>query len=168
MSDFRGATDTALLKQAIGLAWRCPPSETAFSVGAMIVADDGTVLGTGWSRRGDLREHAEEAALADVAEADRGLLATATIYTSLEPCSTRASRPVTCTQHILQAGIPRVVFAWREPDLFVDCVGAETLRAAGREVLELAELAPAAREPNAHLLPTSTESAPDSDGPHNE
>ena len=153
MSEFRESRDRALLEQAIGLAWRCPPSETAFSVGAMIVADDGTVLGKGWSRRGDPHEHAEEAALADVGEADRDLLATATIYTSLEPCSTRASRPVTCTQHILQAGIPRVVFAWREPDLFVDCVGAETLRAAGREVLELVELAPAAREPNSHLLP---------------
>lgn len=153
MNEFRESRDRALLEQAIGLAWRCPPSETAFSVGAMIVADDGTVLGTGWSRRGDPHEHAEEAALADVPEADRDLLATATIYTSLEPCSTRASRPVTCTQHILLAGIPRVVFAWREPDLFVDCVGAETLRAAGREVLELAELAPAAREPNSHLLP---------------
>ncbi len=160
--------DRELLEQAIGLAWRCPPSDTAFSVGAMVVADDGTVLGTGWSRRSDPHEHAEEAALADVAEADRGRLAAATIYTSLEPCSARASRPVTCTQHILQEGIPRIVYAWREPNLFVDCVGAETLRAAGREVHELADLADAAREPNSHLVPASMESAPDSDGPRDE
>lgn len=165
MNEILRPRDRELLEQAIGLAWRCPPSETAFSVGAMVVADDGTVLGTGWSRKSDPREHAEEAALADVAEADRNRLAAATIYTSLEPCSTRASRPVTCTQHILQAGIPRVVFAWREPDLFVDCVGAETLRAAGREVHELTDLAAAAREPNSHLVPASIEVVPDIDRP---
>jgi pyrimidine deaminase RibD-like protein len=152
MSDTSESLDRELLEQAIRLAWRCPPSDTAFSVGAMVVAEDGTVLGTGWSRRSDPHEHAEEAALADVAQADRHRLAAATIYTSLEPCSARASRPVTCTQHILRAGIPRIVYAWREPDLFVDCVGAETLRAAGREVVELADLADAAREPNLHLI----------------
>ena len=168
MSETPESRARALLEQAIGLAWRCPPSETAFSVGAMVVADDGVVLGTGWSRKSDPHEHAEEAALADIAEADRVRLATATIYTSLEPCSTRASRPVTCTQHILQAGIPRIVYAWREPDLFVDCIGAETLRAAGREVYELADLAAAARRPNSHLVPASKELGSDSDGQRGE
>lgn len=152
MSGTPESRDPELLQQAIGLAWRCTPSETAFSVGAMVVADDGTVLGTGWSRRSDPHEHAEESALADVAEGDRHRLAASTMYTSLEPCSARASRPVTCTQHILQTGVPRIVYAWREPDLFVDCVGAETLRAAGREVLELTDMADAAREPNRHLI----------------
>lgn len=168
MNELFESRDRKLLEDAIDLAWRCPPSETAFSVGAMIVADDGTVLGTGWSRRSDPHEHAEEAALADVDEADRHRLTAATIYTSLEPCSTRASRPVSCTQHILQAAIPRIVYAWREPDLFVDCVGAETLRAAGREVRELADLADAAREPNVHLLSAHEESTPASEGPHSD
>ena len=74
------------------------------------------------------------------------------MYTSLEPCSARASRPRSCTELILAAGIPRVVFAWREPSIFVDCVGAETLRAAARTVIELPELADQVREINAHLL----------------
>ena len=39
-----------------------------------------------------------------------------------------------------------MVFAWREPELFVDGEGAELLRAAGVEVVELAELAEAARD----------------------
>ncbi|WP_125778414.1 deaminase [Antribacter gilvus] len=142
--------DRAFLQRAVDLAWRCPPSDTAFSVGALIVDRDGTVLAEGWSRRTDPHDHAEEAALAAVA--DRSRLRGATIYTSLEPCSARASRPITCTQHILDAGIPRVVYAWSEPDLFVDCVGAETLLAAGCEVVQLEDLAEAAREPNRHLL----------------
>ncbi|MGY0386382.1 dCMP deaminase [Nocardioides sp. WG-D5] len=142
--------DRRLLIRAIELAERCPPSTTAFSVGALITSPDGTVLGEGWSRKDDPHQHAEEAALDSLLEGTD--LTSATIYTSLEPCSTRASRPVTCTQHILSAGIPRIVYAWREPSTFVDCVGAETLEAAGRTVIQLTELADAARAVNTHLL----------------
>lgn len=144
--------DRELLLEAIALAHRCPPSTTAFSVGAVIVADDGTELGRGWSRRHDLTEHAEEAALADVTGDDRLRLRTATIYTSLEPCSARASRAVTCTEHILATGIGRIVFAWSEPSLFVEGRGAEILERAGRTVVQVPDLADAAREPNLHLL----------------
>ncbi|GAB3168766.1 hypothetical protein GCM10027059_32220 [Myceligenerans halotolerans] len=144
--------DRELLLEAIALAHRCPPSRTAFSVGAIIVADDGDELGRGWSRRHDLTEHAEEAALADVSGADHDRLPTATIYTSLEPCSARASRPVTCTEHILATGIGRIVYAWSEPALFVDGHGAGILRQAGRTVTQIPDLAEAAREPNLHLL----------------
>lgn len=145
--------DRDLLAQAIELAHRSPRSDTAYAVGALIVADDGVVLSEGWSRYGDdPHEHAEEGAIARVAEADRPRLTSATIYTSLEPCSTRASRPVTCTQRILDAGIPRMVFAWREPSIFANCIGADLLRDAGIEVLELGDLADAAREPNLPVL----------------
>jgi pyrimidine deaminase RibD-like protein len=139
--------DRELLARAVALAWRCPPSATAFSVGALVVGADGTVLAEGWSRRSDPHDHAEEAALATLDEVPPG----STVFTSLEPCSARASRPRTCTELILAAGIARVVFAWREPALFVDCDGAERLRAAGVEVVECPELADAAREPNRHL-----------------
>jgi pyrimidine deaminase RibD-like protein len=45
-----------------------------------------------------------------------------------------------------------VVFAWREPSIFVDCEGAELLRAAGVEVVEVPDLAGEVREVNRHLL----------------
>lgn len=141
--------DRELLTRAIELARRCPPSDTAFSVGALVVGPDGAVLAEGWSRRDDEKVHAEEAALGDL---DGTVPTGTTVYSSLEPCSTRASRPRTCTQLILAAGVERVVFAWREPSLFVDCEGAELLRAAGLEVVELTELAGAAQEVNRHLL----------------
>jgi pyrimidine deaminase RibD-like protein len=139
--------DRELLARAVELARRCPPSDTAFSVGALVVDVDGTVLADGWSRRSDPKEHAEEAALAALDAVPPG----ATVYSSLEPCSARTSRPRTCTELIIAAGIARVVFAWREPSLFVECDGAERLRAAGVEVVELADLAASAREPNRHL-----------------
>jgi diaminohydroxyphosphoribosylaminopyrimidine deaminase/5-amino-6-(5-phosphoribosylamino)uracil reductase len=77
----------------------------------------------------------------------------ATLYSTLEPCSLRASRPRTCSQLILEAGVGRVVLAWREPSLFVaDAQGVELLTAAGVTVLELPELAEAARAVNAQLF----------------
>jgi diaminohydroxyphosphoribosylaminopyrimidine deaminase/5-amino-6-(5-phosphoribosylamino)uracil reductase len=140
------------LAEAVELSRRCPPSSTAFSVGALVVAADGEVLATGYSRAEDPHDHAEEVALRRVSTAD-ARLAGATVYSSLEPCSARASRPRTCTDLILAAGVRRVVFAWREPALFVDCHGAELLAAAGVEVVELPRLADAVRRVNAHLLP---------------
>lgn len=142
--------DRRYLRAAVELSRRCPVSETAFSVGAFVALSDGTVLATGYSRENDPKVHAEEAALAKLDPAGPAL-AGATIYSSLEPCSTRASRPLSCARLILDAGIDRVVFAWREPALFVDCEGAELLRAAGCEVVEMPELAPLVREVNAHL-----------------
>lgn len=140
--------DRTLLRRAVALAGRCPPSAT-FRVGALVVAADGSTIAEGWSGRRDARDHAEESALADAVGDPR--LAGATIYSSLEPCSTRASRPASCTGLILAAGIPRVVYAWREPALFVDCQGDELLRAAGREVVEVPELARLVRAANTHL-----------------
>jgi 5-amino-6-(5-phosphoribosylamino)uracil reductase len=142
--------DRRWLRFATELSRASPPSTSAFSVGAAVVGEDGTLLATGYSREQEPHDHAEEVAL-------RGLpagvpLAGATIYSSLEPCSARASRPRTCSELILAAGIGRVVFAWREPELFVDCHGAEDMRAAGLDVVERTDLAPAVRAVNAHLL----------------
>lgn len=144
---------------AIELAWQCPPSPESFSVGALIVAVDGTELARGFSREaGDPHVHAEEAALAKLAPGDPRL-AGATLYSTLEPCSQRKSRPSSCTELILATrsdagndGIGRVVLAWREPSLFVaDCQGAELLWQAGIEVTELLELAESAKAANRHL-----------------
>jgi diaminohydroxyphosphoribosylaminopyrimidine deaminase/5-amino-6-(5-phosphoribosylamino)uracil reductase len=151
MSTDRAARDRCYLRDAIDLAARCPPSRSAFSVGALIVDVAGTVLATGYSRETDPRDHAEEAALAKL-PATHPALREATLYSSLEPCSTRASRPRSCTELILATPIPRIVFAWREPNLFADCQGAELLHAAGREVVELPELAELVRWTNRHLL----------------
>jgi 5-amino-6-(5-phosphoribosylamino)uracil reductase len=143
------ARDRHWLQAAIDLSRRCPPSDTAYSVGAIIVGADGEVLARGHSRESDPTIHAEEAALARLAGgAARG----ATLYSSLEPCSLRRSRPLSCARLIRDAGIGRVVFALREPALFVDCRGAEELAEAGVAVVELPDLGEQVREVNGHLL----------------
>ncbi|MFG2606934.1 dihydrofolate reductase family protein [Streptomyces sp. NPDC048514] len=146
------AADRHWLRTACELAALCPPSETAFSVGAVVVAADGTELARGHSREGgDPVVHAEEAALAKLDTADPRL-AGATVYSSLEPCARRASRPVPCAELILRAGVRRVVTAWREPDTFVaGADGTGLLLGSGAEVVVLPEFEAPAKAPNAHL-----------------
>lgn len=146
------AADHHWLALACELAERCPPSDTAFSVGAVVVAADGTELARGHSREaGDPVVHAEEAALAKLDPADPRLPG-ATVYSSLEPCARRASRPAPCARLILDAGVRRVVTAWREPDTFVtDADGSGLLAAEGVEVVVLPEHEERAKAPNRHL-----------------
>jgi pyrimidine deaminase RibD-like protein len=145
------AADRFWLGEAIGLSRRCPPSASAYCVGAVLVSSDGSVLATGFSRERDRRDHAEEAALAAVDPADPRL-PSATLYSSLEPCRFRSSRPVPCAELIIVAGLRRVVIAWLEPPVLAPGGGAQRLREAGVTVLEIPELAAAARAVNAAVL----------------
>lgn len=159
------AADRHWLGAAIELSRRCPPSPSAFSVGAVLVGPDGRRIATGFSRQTDPADHAEEVALAgtagagaaggggsDGAGSDGAAMREATIYCSLEPCLRRASRPVPCAELILAAGLRRVVLAWLEPPLFVPGGGARWLRNRGVTVVQLPELAEQAQAVNAHLL----------------
>jgi len=141
-------SDEDHLREAVRLAYSCPPSATAFSVGAVIAVPGGPVLSRGYSRQEDPHDHAEEVALRHAPASLEGV----TIYSSLEPCGERASRPLTCAQLIVAAGIRRVVYAWDEPSLFVPGRGVEVLRAAGVEVVKAAGLEAEARAANVHLF----------------
>ena len=139
--------DRRLLGAAIDLSRLSPPSPTHYAVGAVITDDTGAVLATGYTGETDPSFHAEEAALAKLGPTARPF----TVYTSLEPCTVRRSRPAPCTELILAAGVRRVVLALREPPLFADCHGVETLRRNGVEVREFADLGHRVRRLNAHL-----------------
>lgn len=145
------SSDRQWMEVALDLARRCPPKQSAYSVGAVIVDEHGQEIARGYSRETDGSVHAEEVALARLPDGDPRLRK-ATMYSTLEPCSQRASRPRTCTQLILDAGLPRVVIAWREPSLFVaDGRGYELLTGAGVSVTELPGYAARARAANSHL-----------------
>lgn len=131
--------DRHWLRRAVELAGLCPPSGDAFCVGAVIVAADGTEIARGHSRDTDGAVHAEESALARAGDDPR--LQGATIYSSLEPCGERRSRPTPCANLIIDAGIGRVVYAWSEPPDFVDRpVGAVVLAEAGVETVQVPDI----------------------------
>ncbi len=127
------------------------------------------MIATGYSRETDPGDHAEEVTLrraAGPAAAGSGAgaapgsvaglgpadLGRATLYSSLEPCLRRASRPAPCAELIAAAGLRRVVIAWREPPLFVPGGGTAWLADRGIAVIEVPDLAEAARSANRHLL----------------
>jgi riboflavin biosynthesis pyrimidine reductase/pyrimidine deaminase RibD-like protein len=140
------AMDRHWLTRTIDLSHRCPPSTTAFSVGAVIVDESGEEIAWGYSRETDDLVHAEESALAKLGDDPR--LNGATIYSSMEPCSRRKSRPKACARLIREAGIRRVVFALREPSTFVVGEGAEELTNAGVTIVEYPDLGDKVRDAN--------------------
>jgi diaminohydroxyphosphoribosylaminopyrimidine deaminase / 5-amino-6-(5-phosphoribosylamino)uracil reductase len=99
------------------------------AVGSVLVRD-GRVSATGWhSRAGG--PHAEIEALSSLLEP--GLAAGATLYVTLEPCSTQG-RTAPCTDAIIAANIPRVVVGATDLNPKHQGRGIEQLRHAGIEV----------------------------------
>ena len=99
-------------------------------VGAVIVRDDGTIIGQGYHERyGEL--HAERNALKNCMEPPAG----ATMYVTLEPCCHHGRQPP-CTDAILEAGIRRVVVGSGDPNPRVAGGGIRILREHGIEVVE--------------------------------
>ena len=118
----------ALARRGIGFTSPNPP------VGAILVRD-GRELGAGWHERAG-EPHAEINALNQAiarhgVEAARG----ATLYVTLEPCST-SGRTGPCTTAIQKAGLARVVVGARDPNPAHAGRGLELLEKAGLDVVE--------------------------------
>ncbi len=143
--------DLHWLARAIELSRLCEPSETAFSVGAVLLDASGRQVAGGYSREGGQRRHAEETALRKAAEQGADV-AGGTVYSTMEPCGERVSGAVPCAELIRRGRLRRVVYILAEPEFFVVPRGARTLTDAGIVVCTAAELAAEVRAVNAHLL----------------
>lgn len=103
-------------------------------VGAVIVAEDGKIIGEGYHHRYG-GPHAEVCAVNSVKDTDRHLLKDSTIYVTLEPCSHYGKTPP-CSKLIIDTGIPRVVVGSSDPFPEVSGRGIKMLRDSGVEVVE--------------------------------
>lgn len=93
-------------------------------VGALVLADDGRVVGTGY--HGEFGgPHAEVVALAAAGEQARG----STLVVTLEPCAHTGKQPA-CVDRIIESGVRRVVIATPDPNR-IAAGGAGRLEAAG-------------------------------------
>ncbi len=121
--------DLFFLRQALELAQKrrgfCAPNP---SVGAVLVRN-GRVIAEGFHWAAG-KAHAEVEALNGVPDE---IAQSSTLYISLEPCCHVGKTPP-CTDLILQRGIPKVVFAYEDPNPRVAGQGRATLERAGVEV----------------------------------
>lgn len=97
-------------------------------VGAVVVREDGTIVGQGYHERAG-GPHAEIHALDEAGDLARG----ATLYSTLEPCS-HVGRTGPCVDRVATAGIARVVAATGDPDPRVSGRGFHFLRQKGIDV----------------------------------
>lgn len=111
----------ALARRGEGLTRPNPP------VGAVLVRG-GEAVGEGWHRKAG-GPHAEVYALRQAGERARG----ATLYVTLEPCTTTGRTPP-CADAVLRAGVARVVMAVKDPNPKHAGRAVPTFRRAGVEV----------------------------------
>lgn len=147
----RTEEDRHYLQMAVDESRKCLPSDSSYCVGAVIVTTDNKLF-TGYTHETSPTHHAEQEAILKALAAGAELRG-ATIYSSMEPCSTRKSEPESCSELIIRHEFRRVVFALYEPDCFVCCQGALNLRRHGIEVTVDDALADQVRVINAHIRP---------------
>ncbi|KAI9184182.1 hypothetical protein H9P43_003235 [Blastocladiella emersonii ATCC 22665] len=136
------------------------------------------VLATGYSRELPGNTHAEECCFLKLQQlspspdaapwspAVRAILCApgVTLYTTMEPCTTRLSGREGCTAHALALGLRRVVMGIAEPsDIFVKCTGAEMLAEHGVEVVVRAGFEEECWAPNRHIRAVYKQGADDDD-----
>ncbi|KAH8556294.1 cytidine deaminase-like protein, partial [Umbelopsis sp. PMI_123] len=124
--------DLTLMKMAIAQANISKPVESAYCVGAVLVAATGEILSTGYSRELPGNTHAEQCALDKLS--DLSLAENAVCYTTMEPCSKRLSGNKPCVERLIEAKVKKVIMGIKEPPNFVECSGVDLLQQAGIEV----------------------------------
>jgi len=127
-----GSNSTRFLREALRLACRGLGRTSPNPMVGAVLVKAGQIIGRGWHRRAG-GPHAEIEALRAAQQhghSPRG----ATLYVTLEPCSTHGCTPP-CTDAIMAAGIRRVVVGTIDPNPQHAGKGLAILRRAGVEVV---------------------------------
>jgi diaminohydroxyphosphoribosylaminopyrimidine deaminase/5-amino-6-(5-phosphoribosylamino)uracil reductase len=106
-------SETHFMGLALSLARRAYGQTSPNPMVGAVLVKNGKIIGQGWHRRAG-KPHAEIEALRD-AQNKANDPKDATLYVTLEPCSTRGRTPP-CTDAIVAAGIQRVVAAATDPN----------------------------------------------------
>ena len=125
--------DIAYMKMAIAAAGDCQsePGEPRPKVGAVLVTKDGRPF---MAYRGELKagEHAEYTLLEK--KSPKAATAGATLYTTLEPCTSRGLEKTPCAERIRSRKISRVLIGMLDPNQLICGKGIQSLREANIEV----------------------------------
>jgi diaminohydroxyphosphoribosylaminopyrimidine deaminase/5-amino-6-(5-phosphoribosylamino)uracil reductase len=117
--------DLHFLKHALRLARRGFGRTSPNPMVGAVLVKNGKIIGQGWHHRAG-EPHAEIEALRAAKQSPKG----ATLFISLEPCSTHGRTPP-CTDAIIAAGLKRVVVSALDPNPAHCGKGLKILRKAG-------------------------------------
>jgi len=106
-------SDEQRLREALRLARRAKGETSPNPLVGAVLDRRGQIIGRGWHRRAGL-PHAEVEAIADAKRRGNSTKG-ATLYVTLEPCSTSGRTPP-CTRAIAEAGVARVVVGATDPN----------------------------------------------------
>jgi diaminohydroxyphosphoribosylaminopyrimidine deaminase / 5-amino-6-(5-phosphoribosylamino)uracil reductase len=120
------------MRQALKLAGRAYGATSPNPMVGAVLVKGGKIIGRGWHHRAGC-PHAEIEALCDALKR-RHHLRGATLYVTLEPCSTHGRTPP-CTEAIIAARIRRVVIGTTDPNPKHAGRAFKILRRAGIEVV---------------------------------
>lgn len=107
-----------------------PEDERPHPKVGVIVVKDGTVVSKAY-RGENPKSHAEYIALEEKLSDD--LVAGATVYTTLEPCTTRNHPKIPCAQRLVERKVARVVIGMLDPNPKIRGLGEQLLGEAGIE-----------------------------------
>jgi diaminohydroxyphosphoribosylaminopyrimidine deaminase/5-amino-6-(5-phosphoribosylamino)uracil reductase len=125
-------SDAHFMRLALRLARRGDGTTSPNPMVGAVLVQRGKIIGRGWHRRAGL-PHAEIEALRDAARRGHSPK-DATLYVTLEPCSTHGRTPP-CTGAIIAAGIRRVIVGATDPNPRHSGKGFQILQRAGLEVV---------------------------------
>jgi diaminohydroxyphosphoribosylaminopyrimidine deaminase/5-amino-6-(5-phosphoribosylamino)uracil reductase len=132
IADFsKGGEEAVFMRLALRLAKKAYGRTSPNPMVGAVLVRNGRILGQGWHHGAGL-PHAEIEALKD-ARARGNDARGATIYVTLEPCSTYGRTPP-CTEALIAAGISTVVVAGTDPNPAHSGRGFAVLKKAGIQV----------------------------------
>ncbi len=125
--------DDLFMRRAIELSDRATRAVAMNPKVGCVIEYKGRIIGEGYHHKAG-EHHAERMALAQVNLKEKALLASSTMYITLEPCNHHGKTPP-CVDAIIQSQIKKVVVASEDPNPLMRGKSLHLLRSMGIEVI---------------------------------